>query len=285
MSIYYNRRYSIFLDNDLFIEGGADRQFKITFNIRVEFGASHSYADIAIYNLSANTINKIKAGQYVKLLAGYVDNTDLLFSGAIINIFKERVGPDVITRFIAFSRGAANQSVQQPYTLPEQTTVLDVITACAAEMNLPLVITQEDFEPEPALLRGFRVEGDPVVLLSRFARDKGFFFVIESGKIVVIARNKSRAGEPHVVSEQTGMSSIPEITEIGCDVTVRINPKIKIGHAMIVKSELRTFNFSAIYFKGIKANDGTGLYTVRKLQHSGDSWGDSWDTKLTGYRI
>ena len=45
--------------------------------------------------------------------------------------------------------------------------------------------------------------------------------------------------------------SIPEITEIGVDVTVRLNPSLKMGHRIQLDSERVSFAFNNLYFQDI----------------------------------
>ena len=80
------------------------------------------------------------------------------------------------------------------------------------------------------------------------------------------------------------MEGIPEITEQGCDVSLRLSPKVKIGGRIDIQSELRTFNFSNLYFQDIPENAGKGIYRVFRLTHVGNTKGDDWTTKVTAFR-
>ena len=73
-------------------------------------------------------------------------------------------------------------------------------------------------------------------------------------------------------------------TENGVDVSMRLLPKIKIGQRVDIQSKLSTFNFSNMYFQDIPENAGSGIFNVYRLSHVGDSYGDAWTTKVTGYR-
>jgi len=80
------------------------------------------------------------------------------------------------------------------------------------------------------------------------------------------------------------MVGVPEITEIGADVVVRINPTLKIGGQFEIKSEFAQVNYSNVYFQDVPETLGQGVYTIQKLQFDGDSYGDVWDTKVSGLR-
>ena len=71
MTDFYNRRWEITLDDQVFIEATDGQQFKMDFTVIIDFGGFISYADIAIYNLSQDTKTKVlKKGAKIGLKAG-----------------------------------------------------------------------------------------------------------------------------------------------------------------------------------------------------------------------
>ena len=275
------------IDGDALIQAEAfgDPQFKIVFTITIDFGGSVSYGDISIYNLSQSTADKaFKRGSSVGLRAGYRDAIDYIFNGRIVNILRERDGNNTITRLIA--RGGSQddkKSIEQ--TFGENTPLVDIIKACAGAMGYPLVIDDSDFSDVPLYIRGYVLNGDPRVYMDKLSDQWGFQYTIDNEKIVVVGKGSSRQGSNIVVSEATGMESIPEVTENGVDVTTRLNPKLKIGKKIDVVSEFRALNFSGAFFREIPESAGAGTYKIYRLIHSGDSWGDAWSTKITGFNL
>lgn len=284
MSKFYDRRWEVLINDETFISEMAGRQFKMTFNIIVDFGGYVSYADISIYNLSQDTIGRVfKRGASVGLRAGYMDSIDYIFKGRINNILRERIGPDTITRIIA--RGGTQPATQQVNTtLGKNAVITDIIKQCSDAMGYPLVIKTGDFTSINPYPRGYSLNGDPRQCLDKLAQTHKFSYVIENDRIVVVGENSYRDGSPYVVRQEDGMDGIPEITENGADVTVRLSPKIRIGGRIDIRSQLATFNFSNLYFNQIPESAGKGIYRVFRLVHSGDSWGDDWTTRVTGFR-
>ena len=249
MTDFYNRRWEITLNDETFIEATDGQQFKMDFTIIIDFGGFVSYADIAIYNLSQDTISKVlKKGVKIGFKAGYVDTIDFIFKGTINNVLKERVGPDVITRIVARG-GSQPQTALINTTMGVNTTVVDAIRNCASVMGYPLVINPDDFANASPFAKGYILSGDPRVKMDELADAFGFSYVVENDRLVVVADGKFRQGSPLVVDQFNGMEGIPEITEQGCNVSLRLSPKIKIGGRIDIQSELRTFNFSNLYFK------------------------------------
>lgn len=283
MSRFFGRRFEVLIDDNTFIKATAGRQFRIVFEVLVDFNGYHSYADIAIYNLSKTTESKaFKKGSVIGLRAGYVDAIDFIFKGEIRNTFKERVGPDTITRIIAHGGSEAIKSITQP--LGKGVKVPTLIRACASALGFPVVMDDNDFVNEPVYSRGYSLNGDPSKILDKLANTHGFSYTIENRRVVVVGKNSFRAGAPYVISQANGMEGIPEINEVGVDANVRLTPKIRIGGQVDVQSKLSTFNFSNLYFQNVPANAGSGVYNVQRLKYSGDSWGDTWTTSVSAIR-
>lgn len=284
MSRFYSRVWELLIDDKVFIAATEGRQFRVTFDVLIDFGGSISYSSIAIYNLSSETASKaFKSGSTVGLRAGYSDTVDFIFKGRITNIFYERNGPDTITRLVA--RGGsqpATQSVNK--TLGAGVSLVDIIKELATSMGYPLVIQEGDFVNVPPYIRGEVLYGDARTYLDKLAATHKFTYLIDNDRLVVVGDGSFRQGSPTVISESTGMEGIPEITENGADVTVRLTPKIKIGSRVDIQSKLRTFNFSNVYFQDVPASAGVGIYRVYRIEHKGDSYGDLWSTKITGFR-
>ena len=286
MSRFNKRRWSISLDDGAFIDVTDGQEFKATFEVLHDFGGFTSYADIAIYNLSQYTANRtLKRGVKVTLVAGYIDNADMIFVGTIQNVLRERNGPDTVTRLICRGGKLVEDQTQINETLGKDVAVVDIIKACAAAMEYPLVINESTFADVDPYPYGYTLTGDPRVHLDRLADAHDFKYVIENERIVVVRIGNVRDGEPFVVSQFTGMEGIPEITETGVDVTVRMSPKVRIGGAYRLESDLATFTFNSLYWYNIPESAGVGEYQIFKITHTGDTKGDAWSTKITGYRL
>ncbi len=285
MSSYNNRRWEILIDNQQFIAPTAGRQFKAAFEIIHDFGGSISYCDLAIYNLNSDTSNTaFKRGSSITFRAGYAESIDSIFVGTIKNVLRERRGPDTITRLICRGGRMTDESKQINETLGAGARITDIIRACATALDYPIVIDDTQFSDVEPYPRGYVLSGDPRVYLDKLSTAHKFSYMVENDRIVVIRDNAYRQGAVHPVSQFTGMEGIPEITEVGADVTVRLNPRIRIGGRFEILSTLATFNFSNLYFQDIPESAGQGEYRIFKLAHSGDTWGDAWSTKITGFR-
>lgn len=285
MSSYSGRRWELSIDGAVLIASTSGRQFKCVFEILHDFGGYTSYGDVALYNLSESTANKaLVRGKTLTLKAGYENTIDTIFVGVIRNVLRERQGPSTITRLICRGGSLPGEQGQINETLGENAKIVEIIRACAKAMSLPLVIDESQFADIEPYVYGYVLSGDPRVYLDNLAETHKFDYTVENERLIVVRRGKARQGDVHVVSQFTGMEGIPEITEVGVDVTIRLNAKIKIGGKFRIDSTLATFNFSNLYFVDIPASAGQGEYKIFRVGHSGDTWGDAWSTKITGYR-
>lgn len=293
MADYYRRQFEFSLGDDpnaleVFIEATNERQFRVVFNVLIDFSNFMSYADIAIYGLARGTESKVfKRFTNVALRAGYENNIDFIFRGQIQNVLRERAGPDRITRVIA--RGGAQPLTEASIarSLGAGSVLLDILKACSASLGFPLVIDGDDFQQRYA--RGYSMNGDPKTVLNDLAKSWDFNWIIENNRVVIVSGKSHRGSNIHQISALTGMVASPEITgggdvETGVDVAVRMNPALKVGERFQVKSEYPRANFSNVYFSNIPKTLGEGIYKIVRLEHAGDSFGDEWDTRISGLK-
>lgn len=286
MSSYTKRQWELSVNDEVLIAATNGRQFKCTFEILHDFGGSTSYADIAIYNLKAETANKANLkGKPISFKAGYEDSIDNIFTGTIKNVLYERQGPTTITRLICRGGKLVEDQTQINEPPYKDSPVTELIRKCVKAMDYPIVMDDSQFADIDQYIRGYQLDGDPKIHLYKLSKAHKFNYVLENDRMIILREGYTRQGDTHVVSQFTGMEGIPEITEVGVDVTTRLNPKIRIGGKFRVESKLATFNFSNLYFVDVPESAGQGDHKIFKLSYSGDSKGDSWSTKITGIRI
>jgi len=287
MSEFYNRQFELFIsDRDTpFIAATSARQFKIFFSILHDFGGSISYADIVVYNLSRQSEGKVfKKGEYVGFKAGYKNTIDYIFKGEIVNIIRNKQGGSRLTRLICKGGALSQQTAIVNKSFESNVTPQTLCKECADAMGFPLIINDSDFPAESPYLSGYLLVGDPKEKLNKLAKAHDFKWMISLDKLIVVGNKSSRGGNVTPVSLETGMVGVPEVTEIGTDVIVKMNPSLKIGGRFEIKSETLQVNFSAIYFQDVPESLGRGVYVIQRIQHDGDSYGDSWDTKINGLK-
>lgn len=287
MSSFFRRQFELFVSDreTPFIEATNERQFKVVFNVLQDFGGFNSYADIAIYNLSRGTEGQVfRKYEYVALRAGYEDNIDFIFKGEIVNIIREKEGPNKITRLICKGGALTQDTSTVNKSFEAGVRVETLIKACAEAMGVPIVINDDDFASIPPYISGYLLTGDPKKKLNELARSHAFSWMIESERMVVVGNQSFRNGSITTISASNGMEGVPEITEIGVTVNLRLSPQLKIGGRIRIESEFGQVNFSNVFFQDIPETVGEGTYRIEKLQFDGDSYGDKWTTRVSGIR-
>lgn len=286
MSSPTGRLFEIRINDEVFIERTEGRQFRVMFNVLHDFGSTNSYADLTITNLRKATANKVlKKGDRVEIIAGYRSNTDVIFRGVINHVIREKPSPtETGTRIIARSGKLATDRGFVNKSFGSGVTVVDLIKACAESLGLPLVINEPDFSDVPPYAGGYTLVGDPVTYLDALANAHGFKYLIENNRLIVVGNTSYRQGRVYLISQSTGMEGVPEITEVGANVTVRLDPRIKVGSRFKIESEFKSLNFSNLYFQDVPETAGAGEYRAQRVSFSGDSYGNDWSTTITGVR-
>ncbi len=273
-------------ENSTVIEASEERTLRITFDITHEWGGNRSLANIAVYGFSRATEGRIfKQYDKITLSAGYVDSIGLIFSGEIKNVVKERNGPERITRIFALSDSTARENSFIAETAGPGATVIDIINRCGTALGLPVVIDDGDFSGDPAYARGKVLLGDPVAIMRGLSEVHGFSFTLESGRCRVLKDGAALSNAPIIIGQENGMIGSPEITELGVNVSVNLTSKIRLGQQIEIDSRTPQVSISSVIYQNIETTVDVGVYTVQEIVHTGDSHGDNWSTKLTGWRF
>lgn len=279
MSNYFNREYEVLINGETVV----DAYFRMVFDVTIDVNGFISYADVSIFNLNADTKALIrKKGATLTLRAGYSDNIAAIFSGSIINVFDERFGPDTSIRIIARGGSQPKASIEKSFGAGVRCPAL--IKACGGALGYPLEINEDHFTAEPPYIGGYTMHGDAKAYMDRLAQTHNFGYAVDREKITVTKLDKANEKTPFVISQQTGMVGIPEISEVGCSVDVKLEPALRIGGRIRIDAGLRTFNFNDVYFQDVPDSAGTGVYSILRMRYTGDTHGDDWTVRVEGLR-
>ena len=282
----YDRRYKIFVDGELFVEGGPGRQLRITFSLSSGFQGRNGTGDLAIFNLAPDSVMKIQPGAIVSVEAGYIGRTGVIYSGKVATVLRERIGTDIALRMLM--NGWVNQDDKWSHVFPVNSSVPDIIKAVADRSGYALRWKRESFESLPLQTRGYRIANiNPVKALMVMADEFDFSLAIERESLVLNKADGDQGTEPFEINEMTGMEMIPEVTWAGVDAVVRLNPQLTVGIPFEITSKYATYVMANAYHdhSAYRGEDlGRGVHYVMQLEHQGDSWGDMWSTSIVGHR-
>jgi hypothetical protein len=253
---------------------------RVVFTV-TESGESYATADIGITNLSDAT-HSILEGKFIRLVAGYEQRAGVLFTGEVFNAIRERRGADRITRLYCSNSKSNRAKAKISVTLNPNEPVLNAVKNCAAALNVDLLVNAADFEGLPVFGKGYTMLGDPTVEMDKLARAYGFDWSISFNRLTVTTKEGALLGAPVKVSQATGMIGSPEITNTGVNVEVLLNPAFNFNGKIEVESDSPNANFSEAFTQ--KVQPASGVYKIVDIEHTGDSYGDSWTTKIKGAR-
>lgn len=282
----YLRKWSMMINGEPFIDSRDGHQFRCVFDIEVNPGNSHMIAEIALYNLSKDTV--ISQRSDITLSAGYEENFSTLFVGTITNVIKERRGPDVITRMFCRNSTPARRGLMRG-AYGAGANVMDVLKDAARSWPLYLDVDPEQFTDKDTLPAGWTASPDIQVTLDSLKGMFNFHWVEENGSLVVTRINKERSTAVFDVNQFNGMVGMPELIGIGdgigVEVTTKINPFIRSSSRINVDSEFTGYQTGNLHIAEMSGDaSANGVYNVFRISYFGDTHGDAWDMRIQGFR-
>jgi len=281
-------------------------QLRFTFNVFNGDTESPNTAVICVYNLNKNTRKQIiNEFDTVTLQAGYQDNIGVIFKGTIkqfvagkennIDSFLELrcADGDPNYNFGLFGTDGAGVTLAAGHTRGQ---VLDQISTA---MNLPLDRNATDVTSGSGGVNLVSVRGKVLFGLARtqasnLAATASARVSIQNGVLTYIPLTSYLPGEAVQINSLTGMVGVPETTDNGIQVTTLLNPKIRIGGQIqinegdITQTIIRErIGFPSIADIAPYVADATekGFYRVLVAEHSGDTRGQEFYTKITALSL
>lgn len=279
-------------------------QLHFIFDVRLSDEQSPNTATIRVYNLSKDTVRRIRGEfSYVQLSAGYVDaQFGVVFAGTIIQYRIGKQGQtDTYLDILASDGDEAYNFGTISQTLAAGSTPQQRMEAIAAAMGTPLdtaALTSDATTFGGVLPRGKVLWGMGRGAMTTEAAAFGATWSIQGGRLQVIPKTGYLPGETLVITSATGMVGIPEQTDEGVKVTILLNPNVIVGGTVRIDNKSINQTAQALnpatgqpyssdqaynsYAPQLLADiSADGLYRVYVSEHNGDSRGNAWYTTLT----
>lgn len=281
-------------------------ELRFTFNIINGDTESPNVGIIRVYNLKKDTRQKI-INEYdtVSLQAGYQGNTAIIFRGTIkqfvsgnennVTSFLEIRAADGDPNYNFGLFGLAGQGVTMSAGWTKNTQLSHILTA----LGLPADVNAADAVKASggvnlAQVRGKTMFGLARAQASNLAASANARFSIQNGVVTYVPLTGYLPGQAVKINSLTGMVGTPDTTDNGIQVTCLLNPLIKIGCQVqinnaditqtIIKERvgLNQFNEVAPFIADATED---GVYRVLVAEHSGDTRGQEWYTKITALSL
>jgi hypothetical protein len=263
--------------------------------------------DVRVYNLADATANRLRTPEFtqLELRVGYADQQlQLIFRGSIRQVRKGR--EDQRNSYVSITAADGDEAYNfsvAALTLAAGSTPQNAIERLIQQMATAAsgsptggsggqVVTQGYL---PALTTNKSVRGRTYFGMCRdelreLAENNDCFWSIQDGAVTFIPQTAFIPGTAVLITPFTGLIGVPEQTQNGLDMTVLINPSIKIGQLVkLDSSDINRFRYgldlpaqpiNVLLAQSVTKLNADGLYYVMRADHTGDTRGNTWYTKL-----
>jgi hypothetical protein len=261
---------------------------RIVFSIKRSDAQTPNTAEIRVYNLSDETVNRLKKEfTHVTLQAGYESNYGVIFSGNIKQIRSGR--EDGTDSFIDIAAGDGDEAYNYAVvntTLAAGSTQKAQIGAAAKPMESKSV--KQGFIDETGVVklpRGKVMYGMARDYLRQSAKATDTSWSIQDGKIQVIKLTGVLPNQVVVLNSKTGLIGTPEQTNDGIKTRCLLNPtlkiggKVKINESDVAEAALPDTSKKDDVNKSVSI-EKDGFYRLLVVEHKGDTRGNDWYSDL-----
>lgn len=248
----------------------------VRFNVQKFRGQLQGRARISICNLEKADLEylttfmspwiEITKQKKIQLFAGYEGKTGLIFSGDILKAIPT-IPPDVWLNCEALG-GYYNNLIVESFTLNGPIAIGDVCRTVADKLGVSFVSKASesvfgqkvDAFCHTGGLNNCVKKINELGLCCAWVENETLF-------LDDLEPQKPQQGEQvRLISEDSGMVGIPEPGPIGVDLSILMDPSIKLGEPIELNSKL--------------IPSANGVYYPYCLEHTGELRGNEWYTKL-----
>ncbi len=237
---------------------------------------------IDIYNLSRDTIDKLRAGMIVLFTAGYTQDIELasVFTGEIEKVITDRQGANTITRLYCGDNTTARRDVRVSMAWSEGTSYDQVLTDLLSFAQVNNVTLGRPEIPEGMgiaignkfLEAGYTVQGNLFDVIKKVAKECQYVSYFCDGKFYVEPEVAPHIVEVFRIEEDNVKEFIKpkqNVNKNTKEVSQGINLKLFLDGRVKVNSKLE-----------LPSGPKAGTYIVKKVTHYLDYEGSWWETEL-----
>lgn len=256
---------------------------RLKFDIKKTTDSSSNKAKITIYNLAPTSRAFLEKDNLVVLLkAGYLGGIARIFFGDLKRKITERKGPDVFTEMECGDTEDLLTDKKIQLSLGKDATLQQVLNFALGELGL----TPERISgfKDKVFKNGFTFSGTVTNLIDYITTESDQDWSIQDGELQILGKDLATSETAVVVSPETGLIGFPTKTKDGIEFKSLLNPGIRPGRVVQVRSK----QFRGLF--GVGADGGgsraiaeSGGFTKAALvHHKGDTRGAEWSTKCEG---
>lgn len=164
-------------------------------------------AKLIVYNLTANTISQFEWNSEISIMAGYGQDTGIIFSGRVSMVLTDRVGLDKRTTITAIDDVSLDNRDIISIAYKAGTTASYILKDLLGRMGLPIAVFKTT--KDETYIYEMNVEGSIQDNIRKFADMCGTSVYIHNSKVYVRDSHDSEQGIFKIGSD-TGMIESPE---------------------------------------------------------------------------
>jgi hypothetical protein len=272
----FNRTYQVVVDGTVFLSSADNAA--VTFTVENNLGGGVSFADIEIFNLSESTNQQLKQHKKIELHAGYDGDMGCIFRGYIVNVlstYDDGLNKPTLLSCRSWSSAQSNIKINKAFG--KGTPTIDVVRHVAEAFDLPVTINGS---LTTQYARGYTVVGAPVNL----SREHDLSWYVDASGVVISIGGELRKSSVEYNKDNLLMGRT-EITEIGCNVAVKLDYKLLPNMRATITPASYKINFEGVRLRPILIKEGD--YRVLSVIHEGtyNHGDDAWRSTAECVRL
>lgn len=238
---------------------------RITFDVKKTPKSKPNTAKVTIYNLSPESREFIASGQEIQIEGGYQDGIDILHRAKITHVSSRREGNTWITTIESSDGRDTAKSVFSASFAPGATPreIFDKMLEDVRESGTATGFIDGLMDGGKGFEQGFVVNGTMEEALDKLVARQGGEWSFQNGDLQITKPGGHTNAEAWLLSPTTGLENAPEKTKTGATASCRLNGLIAPGRLIAIESDTLT-----------------GYYVAQSVDHTGDTHGDDWTTKI-----
>jgi hypothetical protein len=267
-------------------QGGA---LRCTFHVERPGYTAIYYAEVTLYNLTADTDKIIRSGgKRVIVEAGYESGPfGVIFDGDIFQVMWDR--ENVTDYKLTMNCVDGDRIFHDNFVsvaLEARSYQSEIIDTMARNSRVPIPVDYVTPDiSQQVLPRGKVLFGEPKKYFQQIASGNEAQLYVCHGKVgVVKIQSDQVVGEAFVISPDNGLIGTPQQTEDGVVFRTLLNPEIAIkSPPMWVKLDMTAIRQVKLRLGQLQTMlDQDGFYRVAQVVHLGDTRGNEWYTDVVG---
>lgn len=274
-------------------------EFKMTFVVSQPTTEHPKAAEIYIYNLSHETMNKLagvdddKKNTQVILACSYgKDEPEVIFKGRVFQYRRGRYNQvDTYLCILAIAGDQVRNDAIINQSVPAGTPIHGLNELIVEEAKKYGIDAGDMIQlSDQKYPRGRTLFGSFHGLIERVGRENNVTYDYSEGVLNSTELDKFSIQPIFVLTAETGMVGMPQLTSEGLVVKCLLNPKLKrMDRIQIDLTNMQSENYDISYgsqevdqpYKTPKlATNAKGVFVIQAIEHSGDTRGDEWYSNM-----